>query len=66
MGAYGTMPATGDSLAGPLMIGASLLVITIAIALNFLPTGVAMLIAAWMVLSVPVGIAVGHCALGEE
>ena len=48
------------------MIGASLLVITIAIALNFLPTGVAMLIAAWMVLSVPVGIAVGHCALGEE
>ncbi len=60
------MPALGDSLAGPVLIGACLLVVTAASALHFLPSGIASLVAGWMVLSVPAGIAVGHCVLSEE
>ncbi len=60
------MMIAGDGLSAPVLAGASLLIISVAIAAHFLPAEIGRLVVAWVVLSVPLGIAVGHCALSEK
>jgi hypothetical protein len=47
-------------------LGLPLLVMLGGITLQALPPRIAFLTIAWILLSLPLGIAVGHCALGEE
>lgn len=60
------MPTLGDSFTSPLLIIASFLMAIAAISIHLLPNGIASLVAAWVIMSVPVGIAMGHCVLSEE
>jgi hypothetical protein len=52
--------------AGVLLFGLPLLIVATGIALQCLPAGVAVVLSLWTMASIPAGIMVGHCALGEE
>lgn len=60
------MPTEEVRSTGLMVIGLSLAVIIASMLMHLLPLKVAVLLIAWSLLSVPVGIAIGHCALSED
>ncbi len=61
------MPVVVERPARPLLIGALCLVALAAVILLLMPTLLGAMLALWLLLSIPIGIAVGHCALnGDE
>lgn len=61
------MPVVVERPARPLLIGALCLVALAAVILLLMPTLLGAVLALWLLLSIPIGIAVGHCALnGDE
>lgn len=59
------MASAGRRIAGS-VVGVVLALGASATLLHFLAPGLALFLVGWILLSIPVGIAVGHCALGEE
>lgn len=52
--------------AGPLVIGGVCIVLLAAAIVLLMPTLVGAMLALWLLLSVPIGITVGHCALSRD
>lgn len=60
------MVIVGGSPARPLLIGALCLLVLAAGILLLMPTILGAMLALWLLVSIPIGIAVGHCALGRD
>ena len=60
------MVIVGGSPARPLLIGALCLLVLAAGILLFMPTILGAMLALWLLVSIPIGIAFGHCALGRD
>ena len=60
------MAIVGGSPARPLLIGALCLLVLAAGILLLMPTILGAMLALWLLVSIPIGIAVGHCALGRD
>ena len=60
------MGIVGGSPARPLLIGALCLLVLAAGILLLMPTILGAMLALWLLVSIPIGIAVGHCALGRD
>jgi hypothetical protein len=60
------MPTGEGCSASLILMGLPLLVILAGTLLQVLPPIVAMWLLAWTLFSLPLGIAVGHCALSED
>jgi len=52
--------------AGLLVMGLPLLAVAAATLMHALPLKITALLLAWTLFSLPLGIAIGHCALGED
>jgi hypothetical protein len=61
---------TMDKPTGPMSLSATAcclgFVTTVTWALQVLPYGVSAVLITWILASLPIGILIGHCALGEE
>lgn len=60
------MPFSGGRLASPWWIGAFCVIAISAGILFLIPTVVGAVLALWLLVSIPVGVAVGHCALNRD
>jgi hypothetical protein len=60
------MPSEEGRSAGLMLMGLPILVVLTSTLMHVLPLKVAVLLTAWTLLSLPLGIAVGHCALSED
>ncbi len=60
------MPVVVERPAGPLLIGALFLVALAVVILFLMPTLLGAILVLWLLLSIPIGIAVGHCALNRD
>ncbi len=60
------MPVVVERPAGPLLIGALFLVALAVVILLLMPTLLGAMLVLWLLLSIPIGIAVGHCALNRD
>ncbi len=60
------MPTEKGRSAGLMLMGLPLLVVIASTILQVLPLKVAIILTVWTLLSLPLGIAVGHCALSED
>lgn len=60
------MPLVEERPAGPLVIGGVCLVALAAAIVLLMPTLLGAVLALWLLLSLPIGIAVGHCALDRD
>jgi hypothetical protein len=60
------MDNEGGRSVGVLVAGLLLAVVVSGLALKALPLQVAAFCALWSLLSLPLGVTVGHCALGED
>ena len=60
------MPLVEEMPAGPLVIGGICLVTLAAAIVLLMPTLLGAVLALWLLLSLPIGIAVGHCALDRD
>jgi hypothetical protein len=65
-GVFDPMPLVEERPAGPLVIGGVCLVLLAAAIVLLMPTLVGAMLALWLLLSIPIGIAVGHCALNRD
>ena len=63
---YNQMAILGGRRTGPLCIGSVLSIMLVAFTLSQMPSFLVTLLVLWLLLSVPLGIAVGHCALEER
>lgn len=48
------------------LIGPPVIVAACVFLLHFLPNEVLVLLTAWILISFPIGVLIGHCALSEE
>ena len=60
------MPGKESRSTGLIAIGLPALIVAVGVLMHQLPLKVAFLLMAWSVFSLPVGIAIGHCALSED
>lgn len=60
------MAILGGRRTGQLCIGSVLSIMLAAFTLSQMPSFLVTLLVLWLLLSVPLGIAVGHCALEER
>ena len=60
------MPTFWDSRASALGAGSLLMVILAGLMFRVLPVGLANFLTIWTILSLPLGIAIGHCARDED
>lgn len=59
------MPPVEDRVTGLVWLGVPLIIMLVG-DLMILPPGLAVFCGLWIILSLPLGIAVGHCALSED
>jgi hypothetical protein len=60
------MAVMGESLTGPLVIGGVALMLLAGLILLLMPTLFGAVLVVWLLVSIPIGIAVGHCVLGDD
>jgi hypothetical protein len=60
------MPGEEHRSTGLILLGLSLFVMIAGLLVRALPLKVAILLTAWALVSLPLGIAVGHCVLSED
>jgi hypothetical protein len=64
------MPPEEDNVSRMLLFGLPATIAVVGIALSLLPTHYAMdvidALTTWACMSLPLGVLIGHCALGEE